>query len=164
MDRNLKFSLRRNDPDYREPDYLCVDLNAPRVRQHLGAMLRDTRSTTEQIIHAFVTGDLSSQWVRGLCSVQDAWHRLDSEQCQFVMAFRQLARKSLLTEEINDFPHQFFVDQVRSKYLELEEDYENSVGATSIPIEIKLQLARKARKAVEEFLGSSEPGSIWEIE
>ena len=139
---------------------VLVDFNDSRAQRHLAALVRRAGSTTEGIVNDFVLGTTDS--LNAYPSVQDAWEKLDSEQRDYVLAFRNLMSKPVLGHPEN-FPHLVYVEVIHSKYLDLLTEHEDEHGEGSLSVEGKEQLAVQAKRIIDSSIRSENKASPWVI-
>lgn len=132
-----------------------LDFNRERVLSHLKALIRGYGSTTENIVIDFVKNTYSNLVEHK--SFQDAWNKLDVDQKDMVVGFRTLTDKYHISATSGDFVSSFYCNLVRDRFRELEsEEIENSSmndHYDDLPIDIQLEIAKKAEHEIREEVG-----------
>ena len=141
-----------------------LDLNQPRVKQHLKALLRGYGSTTETIMIDFIKETYDC--IKTYPDVEDAWNRLDKEQKKMIYGFRSLLNKSFLCDSTSErFPEVWFRKIVANEYEELTNQYINygKCNEDKISLDEKIKLANLAEETIRQRLNSKIKSSAWAI-
>ncbi|MFT4803095.1 MAG: hypothetical protein ACI9YE_000284 [Psychroserpens sp.] len=139
-----------------------IDLNDPRVTQHLKALIRGMGSSTENIVLDFVNNTTST--IKKYGSVQHAWSILDEGQKIIIDGFRSLTSKGDIQACENCFCHYWYCNVVADRYFDLIIEYEREIDAEVEDIEIKVRLAKQAEKEIKLQLTSTNDDPVWTVE
>lgn len=142
-----------------------LDLNQPRVKQHLKALLRGYGSTTETIMIDFIKETFDC--IKTYSDIEDAWNRLDKEQKKMISGFRSLLNESFLCDSTSEcFPEKWFRKIVANEYEELTNQYINSgkCHEDKITLDEKTKMAIQAEKNIRNILNIKSNKTTWVIE
>lgn len=142
----------------------CVDIdfNAPRVIQHLKALIRGVGSSTENIVLDFINNTTSA--IEQYDNVQQAWAILDNEQKAIIDGFRSLMSKAHIGALEYSFCHHWYCNVISDKYIDLLKSYESQMNEEVEDINVKILLANQAEQEVKLKLTSIDGEPIWSVE
>jgi hypothetical protein len=143
-------------------EYVDIDLNDPRVTQHLKALIRGMGSSTENIILDFVNNTTST--IEKYDSVQHAWAILDEGQKVIIDGFRSLTSKGYIQACEYSFCHYWYCNVVADRYFNLIMEYEREIDEEVEDIEVKIRIAKQAEQEVKLQLTSTGDDPIWTVE
>lgn len=143
-------------------EFVDIDLNEPRVTQHLKALIRGMGSSTENIVLDFVNNTTST--IEKYDSVQHAWAILDEGQKVIIDGFRSLTSKGHIQACEYCFCHSWYCNVVADRYFDLIIEYEREIGGEVEDIEVKIRLAKQAEQEVKLQLTSTGDEPVWTVE
>lgn len=143
-------------------EYVDIDLNDPRVTQHLKALIRGMGSSTENIVLDFVNNTIST--IEKYDSVQQAWAILDEGQKVIIDGFRSLTSKGYIQACEYPFCHYWYCNVVANRYFDLITEYEREIDEQVEDVDVKVRFAKQAEQEIKLQLTSTDNAPIWTIE
>lgn len=137
-----------------------VDFNDERLKKHLSALVCRSGSSTEEVVNDFALGQTNA--IYRFQSVQEAWDRLDDEQQDYVLAFRNLLGQPILGSK-QEFPNLFYVQKVRDQYLNLKSEYEEQLDCQTSSVHKMEELAWQAKKFVDSTIRTESTAPLWVV-
>jgi hypothetical protein len=143
-------------------DHVDIDLNDPRVTQHLKALIRGMGSSTENIVLDFVNNTIST--IEKYDSVQQAWAILDEGQKAIIDGFRSLTSKGYIQACEYRFCHYWYCNVIANRYFDLITEYEREIDEQVEDVDVKVRFAKQAEQEIKLRLTSTDNDPIWTIE